>query len=447
MKKHVLAALVTLLTCVGVRTTYAQALPPGNTPASSVSVSPVIENLKLAPDQDSADFKVKITNHKDVQVRISLGFNDFKSLNQSGGVAFLGQNPSALDQSHGLRSSVQFDTEQVGLEPDQSTEVNVHLANLQSLSPGGHYGAVLYQLVPAAINGNGTKVHINQVLASLVFVVTANGGTEQLKMPDPVVKKLQFSIPDKIDLFFTNDGNTQTTPRGSVAVYQSKAQQPAATGIVNKGSALVLPGSTRILRTDLTRVKKPWWPQHYHVQVRYRADTATQFTTYTAQFLYVNPVALAISLAVAVVGLVILRQIIKHRRRFIIFAPLFKPFAKVRTASVTKKKATPVKQNATSAKKRSGALHKILLETRLVWRDLGLGVSAVAKKLRRLGHTIRIETILVWRDLKLLFKHMFRTSPKQSKSKTPKAAKKPVPNMKKSIPKTAAKKARKTTKK
>lgn len=281
---------------------WAAGQPAPATKPTGVSVAPVLEQLSLVSGQDQADFTVKVTNNTTYPVQIKLGFADFKTLNETGGIAFLGENATSLEQSHGLAKWVRLQTEQLGLDAGASAQATIHLYNLLSLAPGGHYGAVTYQLLKAGPGGSGNRVSINQVLTSLVFVTTAGGGTQYLSMPPPQVTGVQYAIPSSLNLFFKDDGNTQTTPRGSVTIDGGEATSPIATGSINPDSALVLPGSIRLLPTPLVTLGRPWWPHEYHVRIRYRPDNSARFLTYDAAFLYLNPwlfVVLALLLAAA----------------------------------------------------------------------------------------------------------------------------------------------------
>lgn len=287
----------------------AQLLPPG------VSVSPALEQIRLTAGQNEAQFNLQITNNTKSQVQIKINFNDFKALNESGGIAFLGKNATDLQKSHGLTKWVQLATQQVGLDPNQTANVAVRLVDLQSLPPGGHYGAVTYQVLKAVPNGPGNKVTINQVLTSLVFLVTAGGGTQSLTLQKPVVHGVQFRIPSHFDLSFTGTGNTQTAPRGNVIIHSGNPEEPIATGILNPEGALVLPGSSRVLPTTLTTLGRPWWPHQYHVRIQYRADSATSFQTYNASFLYINPWAIVLTPIIAVLAGIVLLWLRRNRQK------------------------------------------------------------------------------------------------------------------------------------
>jgi hypothetical protein len=273
-----------------------RSLPPG------ISVSPALAQVRLTEGQNEAQFDLQITNNTDVQVQVKINFNDFKALNESGGIAFLGKSATELQKSHGLTNWVQLGTQQLGLNPGQTQTVAVKLVDLKSLPPGGHYGAVTYQVLKAVPNGPGNKVTINQVLTSLVFLVTAGGGTQNLSLHKPTVHGVQFRIPSHLDLLFTATGNTQTAPRGNVVIYRGDPEQPVATGILNPEGALVLPGSNRLLPTTLTTLGTPWWPHRYHVRIQYRPDSATRFQTYDASFLYINPWAVVLTPLIAVLA-------------------------------------------------------------------------------------------------------------------------------------------------
>jgi hypothetical protein len=278
-----LAILVVLVPTLPASAVSTPAVPSG------ITVSPVLKQLQLQSGQDSADFDVLVTNNTVAQAQIKIGFVDFKALNESGGIAFLGEHATELQKSHGLAKWVQLSTQQLGLDSKASGTVTVHLQGLLALPPGGHYGAVTYQVLKASPNGAGNRVTVNQVLTSLVFLVTAGGGTQHLTMPSPGLDGVQFQIPSSLDLFFTNDGNTQTAPRGSVQIDRGDPNHPVGTGVINTGSALVLPSSTRLLPTRLTALGRPWWPHQYHIRIHYRPDNSNKFSTYNAAFLYINP--------------------------------------------------------------------------------------------------------------------------------------------------------------
>lgn len=312
MKSHNhIMAIALALTILLVGSARGSAATP---PTGGVTVSPVIKQLQLTAGQNSADFDLSITNHTPAAVQVKISFADFKALNDSGGIAFLGEEATALKMSHGLTNWVHVETQQVGLNSGQSTGVAVHLDDLNSLSAGGHYGAVIYQVLKPA-GGQGNRVDINQALSSLIFVTTAGGGTQHLSMPSPHLSGFQYAIPSSLNLYFTNDGNTQTTPRGSLTIDGGKAKPTIATGVINPDSALVLPGSTRVLPTPLTALGRPWWPHQYHVNIRYRSDNATTFSTYNAAFLYINPWLLVVLPVVGVVSWYVLRWLLRNPRK------------------------------------------------------------------------------------------------------------------------------------
>ena len=340
--------------------------------SSAVSVSPAIEQLQLSAGQNTADFPASIQNRTDTAIQVKIGFVDFKALNDSGGVAFLNQTGDALANKHGLVHWVQLGSEQVGLSPGQKATVSVHLTNLQALPPGGHYGAITYTVVPQSSGLLGNHVQFNQVLSSLVFVVTANGGTQHLTMlPPSGLGWLRFSMPKNLDLFFKNDGNTQTAPRGVVAIYgASKADNPVATAVINHGSAIALPDSVRQLPTPLTVTRHSWLPHHYHVQIRYRPDGVPRFSTYTTGFWYVPPIFIPI-VAVVIWGLSRLRRIWRRRQD-----------KKNESATVAAAKTPPKSKTLRGQKVRTVA-HTVRVESILVWRDCKLLLRWIRKKMTR----------------------------------------------------------------
>ena len=293
---------------------------------SGIAVSPAIKQLQVQSGQDETDFSEEITNNTPNPVQIKVGFADFKALNESGGIAFLGQNAGAVEQSHGLAKWVSISTQQVGLDSGQSAEVQIHLSDLGSLPEGGHYGAITYQVLKATPNGGGNRVNVNQVVSSLVFLTTAGKGTQHLKMPPPVLHHIEFSLPSELDVFFTNDGNTQTVPRGNLIIYSHDAAHPVATAVVNTQQAMVLPNSTRLLQTPITVTTHPWRPGRYHVHILYRPDATAKFSSYDASFFYINPLLFPMLLAIAVAAWYVLPRLWLHRSKI---RPVTRLFARI----------------------------------------------------------------------------------------------------------------------
>lgn len=272
-----------------------------------IGLSPAIQSLELAPDQTSRTFQIRVTNQQNGTVQLHLSSLDFKSLNQTGGIAFIGNGVSA---DHGLADWISFPQSDITLKPGASQSVNVVLDNRADLSPGGHYAAVLFENQGSGTAG-GNKVALNQVVSSLVFVRKQGGETYSLTTDSPHLGWSWWSLPTSLNLVVNNVGNTQTAPRGIATI--SKDGNIYARGILNTSSALVLPDSSRLYPTALTATGHAWLPGIYRLSVSVRPDVVDQAQTSEYSVVYVNLSSLTAAAGIILIIAMTFFGIRRHR--------------------------------------------------------------------------------------------------------------------------------------
>lgn len=282
-----LALLVVMLTLVPVQTLAAtQPAQSPKTANGNIALTPALQDKVLGPNEKSTSFIVQLSNQTDKPINFSLSTTDFTALNQTGGLSFLGTDSARVTKGNGLSSILELEVKQLTVAANGSRAVIVRIADVSKLAPGGHYGAILAQVIPDGTSLYGNKVTVNQVVSSLIFLETAGQGTKTISLLPPRLTKVSFGLPQNIDLAFNATGNTQAVPRGLVTI--SRGDKVYMRGIVNENSSLILPKSTRLLPTELTGDSKPLIPGSYTVRVQYRFDGALGLTTYERTFLYVN---------------------------------------------------------------------------------------------------------------------------------------------------------------
>lgn len=294
------------------------AVPVQPSSVPGIGLSPAIQDKILGPTEKTTSFSVLLSNENDIPVTFSLSSTDFTSLNQTGGLTFMGSDSRAVTNGHGLSNIVRLDAKLVTLQPRQSRTITARVDDVSTLSPGGHYTAILAQALPDGSAVTGNRVAINQVVSSLIFLETAGQGTKTLELLKPRLEKLSFTLPRSINLVFKATGNTQTVARGLVGV--SRNDRDLATGIINENSSLLLPGSTRLLPVRLNQIERPLWPGVYQLSVQYRYEGSVGVSTYQTSFVYVNLPFTAGLLVVMTGGLYLLwrqrrRLVAKVRRR------------------------------------------------------------------------------------------------------------------------------------
>lgn len=281
-------------------------MPAAAAPINGLTVSPAIEQLALTKGQTDASFTSRITNNTKAQLIIDVATNDFTSLNNTGGISFF---TSALSNSpHGLANWMRPAFHQLALAPGATQSVLIDIPNVQSLAPGGHYGAVIYKVVSSGSVALGNKVSVNQEVSSLVFLTTSSGGTQAIQFNGLSLGALASAMPQSVNMVFTNTGNTQTSPQGLITV-TGPGHKEVARGAINVNSGLILPGTSRLYSVALTSEHKLVYPGIYHLRVVYSVPGAATTMSYTKSFLFVNQALLV------VIGLVILAFIVIAYRR------------------------------------------------------------------------------------------------------------------------------------
>jgi hypothetical protein len=267
----------------------------GSLTFKGLSLSPAIEQLDLQPGQVNNSYQIRIDNNLNTDMTVSVNSLDFKSLNDSGGLFFIGTGINNSKDKYGLTNWISLPRTPMSLKPHGGQFVTVTIDNRSDLSPGGHYAAILFH-VNSQSTGGVNRVNLNQVASSLLFVRKIGGEKYSLSLSKVQLKRSIFSWPGSADLFFSNTGNVQTAPYGTVVLGKSST-------VINPGSNLVLPESSRVFITPLSASKPGLLPKTYDLKINYRPDGLKQFSSYEVHFWYINPLELVLTAVILVLAL------------------------------------------------------------------------------------------------------------------------------------------------
>jgi len=270
--KILIAGLLTLV-IMGGKAAAATSTPSG------ITVSPAFQKVSIPQDASEQPVSFTITNDKSVPQVISLSVADFNTLNETGGLFFVGSNPTDLQKKYGLANWVSLPIKDLTLQPNQTTKVNASVLNLPTLQAGGHYGALMISLSTNNSATSSNKVGLHPIASSLLFVTKLEGATYQLSLSGVNYKHSKFSLPSSIELRFQNLGNTHLIPRGDVTIADNK-NHLVARGIINENSGLILPVNYRIFKVPIKRVDPTNSFGKYKLSVAYRFDGYDQYRVY-----------------------------------------------------------------------------------------------------------------------------------------------------------------------
>lgn len=278
-----------------------------------ITVAPAFQNVVVSDDKPTDTYEFSLTNNTSEPVEFALSAVDFGSLDESGGVLFLGNSEKSLNYRYGLARYTTLERDRLTIEPKQTEKVKLTITNKESLTPGGHYGAIL--ATPTQNGQRPTRVQVNQVLSSLLFVRKQGGEVYQLSLRDFGVKRQLFDAPKSVDLRFQNAGNVHVIPRGIATITDPRGRE-VRRGFINGGSAIILPQTFRRLSLPLENTSTAWIPGRYTLTIAFRYDGSEQLQTKTYSFIYFN--AWYIVFIIAIVILAVLLAVNLRLRRVVV---------------------------------------------------------------------------------------------------------------------------------
>ncbi len=266
--------------------------------SSGLAVSPAIEQLSLPDGQSSLTFNIDVINDAAQPVTVAAFTDDFTALNATGSTLFL-NNTAKIASPHGLAHWMTPSITEFDISEHDTKQIAVTITKTDSMAPGGHYGSVIFKVLPTASGGVANRLGANAEVSTLVFLTVGGHGAETVSLAKPHVGTVNITLPSAVDLLLANTGDVQTVPRGLVTVTDTWRRE-AQRGTINVESGIVLPDTSRLYQVQLRTEQRLLWPGWYTVRVAYRADGAKAFRTYTTGFVYVSPLLALVS------GLVIL---------------------------------------------------------------------------------------------------------------------------------------------
>jgi hypothetical protein len=262
---------------------------PSSTSINTLRVSPAISNIQLSPGETSATIVATVTNQTNSPLVVDITARDFGALiTRAGAISFYGSGYNPATNPHGLQTSVSLLSPSLTLAPKTTEKVAVTLNSVNKLAAGGHYGAILFSPESLVASLSNTRVSIHSAVASLLFLKTASGGTQTLRLLPFSEGAVRFTMPSSNYIVFSDTGNTQTAPEGQLTLY-GPSGGIISTTVINPGSGLILPGTSRLLTTALPLPNMRFArPGIYKVVLEYRNSSQTTFTVTTRSFYYIN---------------------------------------------------------------------------------------------------------------------------------------------------------------
>jgi hypothetical protein len=269
-------------------------------------VSPIFQNVSLGENEPQVHCTVELSNTTGTDQAFKLSTLDFGSLNESGGVAFLGSSTNDFAKRYGLSKWMRLDADTVTVPAGGSKQIGVTIQNADDLAGGGHYGAVL-AAAQTAPDGPATtpRVGVNAVLSSLVLLIKQGGVVAGMGDVSHTSDGGWLSMPAHVTDRFKNNGNVHVVPRG-LAIVKDSFGHEVERAAINEDSGNILPGDYRSYATTLMRLASVSWPGQYTVTTTYRIGGVDQVSTISSTFWYLGKAGLTVVILLVLTALAIL---------------------------------------------------------------------------------------------------------------------------------------------
>lgn len=279
---------------------------------TGITVSPAFQQVTIQEGSAEQPIEFSVTNDKSTVQTIHLSTADFNTLDESGGLFFVGTNPTDLQKKYGLAKWLILLSESVTIQPKQTAVIKAKVVNQSTLAAGGHYGAINMTLGESASNSASSSVAIKPVASELLFVTKLGGDTHKLSLANVYRTNSIFKLPNSIELRFRNTGNTHLTPRGTVTITNSRGKI-VGKGIINEDSRIILPETYRRFGVVLNQYSESSTFGTYKLTVNFRFDGIDKFRTYESSFTYVPAIYLVGALVVVILAVYAGRRLYRRQ--------------------------------------------------------------------------------------------------------------------------------------
>lgn len=278
---------------------------------AGVTISPAFQQVSIGQNESEHPVTFRITNNESVPQTYDLAAADFNTLGESGGLFFVGTNPTALQKKYGLAKWFSLPDSSITVQPGQTQTLTAQIQNLPDLAPGGHYGALmLSQASDTGVAAN--KINLHPVASSLLFVTKLGGDIHSLQLIKVTTDRNLFKLPSAVTLRFYNDGNTHVVPRGVIKL-STPGGKLVSRGIINENSNIILPQTHRQIYVPLSKFAGASAASKYVLAVDFRFDGFDVYREYKTSFWRIDPGLVAGIVIIVVSAMVLIYKRMNHR--------------------------------------------------------------------------------------------------------------------------------------
>ncbi len=271
------------------------------TTSDSVKIEPTFQELVIKDTDASVAGQLTLTNQSQVDQTFEIFAIDVKQFDSSGRVVLADKPLSGTDVT--IAGFVTIPTARWSIPANQKQSVPFWVSNAPRLSPGGHYAALVARLVPS----DTVQQEVLPALSSFVLVRKIGGELYHLSLKplESARQTVWWSLPKKLQLTFSNQGNIHVTPYGTVD-FIDVFGHTTHRGIINESSLFVFPGSERSIETIIKPITASWPIMVYKLVISAYSQPGNVPANTTSTIIIIQPVS-AILVAGGVLALICIK--------------------------------------------------------------------------------------------------------------------------------------------
>jgi hypothetical protein len=302
----VIATIAVALRLSAVQPISAQSVSEG------LTIDPVFQDLPLN-EGDEISSTIFISNTTAEPQEIAVSAIDITQENLTGKLIFLAED--LVGYPHSLAPYITFDKDKFIIPPYAQEKLLVTIEDRDSLRPGGHYAAIV---VKAESSSTTDRTTVLPGLASVFLLRKTGNLTIDYELQSlSGLNKLQFAMPNEINMRFDNTGNTHITPRGIVKLSGWQGRIISQT-ILNPESSVIFPDTQRSLRTYLSPQTQLWIIEPLKLEFSYRDNSEDELKVQFISGWFIHPGILFALLTTVGLGLLLIiwnnrKKIRKHK--------------------------------------------------------------------------------------------------------------------------------------
>ena len=180
----------------------------------SYQISPPVSNIAVDPGNGTKG-TIKVTNLTGTQISLQVGKANFVAKGEEGQVELV----DAGDPAYSLAPYFIIDQAVIDVPPRTTRDVTYSINVPKDAEPGGRYGSITFNTIPAKLPNGQSGASVKQELAALIFLRINGATNEQLSIESFTAGNNFYEYgPIDFTVRVKNSGSVHERPAGTIVV-------------------------------------------------------------------------------------------------------------------------------------------------------------------------------------------------------------------------------------